>query len=228
MPKTIKQQYMQERRRIQNFLRRAEKRGFDFDFDLPDIPKKPSRAAVEKLKKLKPNNLYEKAAYRTPYGEEITGTERRKQERSEASRRAAQTVKRRREIAQEPIRIEDAILRNVEEILSNFNPYTEFIFSPSLQKAKVNTASTIESMLNGAIRMYGREEVAKRLQYSATEFNNAIESALYSSGSTYSRNADVNLLTIRAILTGENLMGKNLNENMESAYTEMDEEDFDE
>lgn len=64
---TIKEQYRKERRRIQQFLRRAEKRGYLFEEDiLPPIPKAITKASVRRLAKLKPDFLYSHAHYVDP------------------------------------------------------------------------------------------------------------------------------------------------------------------
>lgn len=64
---TIKQQYVKERRRIQRFMRSAEKRGFIFEEDLlPAIPKRITRASIRRLSNIRPDFLYAHAYYIRP------------------------------------------------------------------------------------------------------------------------------------------------------------------
>ena len=60
----LQQEYRKQRRRVQSFVSRAKKRGYQFiENIIPKIPKKITKASVERLKKLTPKKLYEKAEY---------------------------------------------------------------------------------------------------------------------------------------------------------------------
>lgn len=88
--------YSKERKRIQSFLRRAEKRGYVFNQGiLPDIPKKITPASVRRLQALTPEVLYSKAKSGVDIvtGEIIPAQEARRIARSEAGKKAAQTRK---------------------------------------------------------------------------------------------------------------------------------------
>lgn len=92
----LKAYYMKERRRIQSFINRATKRGYEFSESiLPKIPKKITQASIRRLKKLTPDTLYSKAIYASEqtYGEIIQGKKARQLERKIASQKAAQTRK---------------------------------------------------------------------------------------------------------------------------------------
>ena len=88
-------QYRKERKRVQQFIRRAEKRGYIFDENvLPAIPKNITKSSVNRLQKLTADVLYQKASkvdYET--GELLTGVKGREVERSNAAKKAAQTRK---------------------------------------------------------------------------------------------------------------------------------------
>lgn len=92
-----------ERKRVQQNIRRMEKRGFFFDdFEVPSIEYTKtgnvSKKTLNKLRALTPNILYEKARWiDTETGEILTGKERRKEERHERAQKSAQTRKRKRE-----------------------------------------------------------------------------------------------------------------------------------
>ena len=56
--------YSKQVKRIKQFIRRAEKRGYQFSEDvLPQRPKRVTQASVRKLAKLTPDKLYQKAVY---------------------------------------------------------------------------------------------------------------------------------------------------------------------
>lgn len=100
--------YRKQQRRIAEFVRRAEKRGYRFE---PDVVPKPITALIRKgaksvsikrlhrltaeLEAVTPESLYEKSqAISEVTGKVVSGTERRKEERSETSRKAAETRRR--------------------------------------------------------------------------------------------------------------------------------------
>lgn len=101
---TLKEQYRKERKRIQQFLRRAQKRGFYWGEspldDIPSailgkIPKRITRKSVESLKKKTAKALYSKAKWmdietgestNPKTGKRFTGAEGREIERSRASK----------------------------------------------------------------------------------------------------------------------------------------------
>ena len=88
--------YAKQVKRIKQFIRRAEKRGYQFSEDvLPQKPKRVTQASVRKLAKLTPEKLYQKAVYggSASYGEIVTGTEGVKLERSFKAKKAAETRK---------------------------------------------------------------------------------------------------------------------------------------
>lgn len=88
----IEQAYRKERKRIQQFIRRAKKRGYVFEENvLPDKPKKITQASVNRLKKITPTVLYQKSTAVAPYGGIVKGTKARQQERFESARKGVQT-----------------------------------------------------------------------------------------------------------------------------------------
>ena len=81
---SIERAYSKQIKRIKQFIRRAEKRGYQFSDNV--IPKKPKRitaGSVRKLASLTPEKLYKKAVYggELSGGEIIKGTEGKKLER---------------------------------------------------------------------------------------------------------------------------------------------------
>lgn len=92
-PRQSKQEYDKQRKRIKQFVKRAEKRGYTFTGDV--IPPKITDATiadVEGLQALTADVLYTKATYTDPTtGRTISGTKRRAIERSEAGKKAYKT-----------------------------------------------------------------------------------------------------------------------------------------
>lgn len=104
------QAYRQQVRRIKQFIRRAEKRGYQFSENvLPQQPKRITKQSVERLRKLTPEQLYKKAEYggEATFGEVVAGTKGRELERKQSARKAVETRKARQNlrdyVPQEPI-----------------------------------------------------------------------------------------------------------------------------
>lgn len=96
----LEQEYRKQRRRVQQFLRRAEKRGYQFlENTLPERPKRITKKSVERLQKLTPEKLYKKSTYggEATYGEVIKGTKGRELERKRSAEKSAETRRRRKE-----------------------------------------------------------------------------------------------------------------------------------
>lgn len=185
MAKTIREQYLQERRRIQRFIRSATKRGYIIPENiLPDIPKRVTRASVSRLKKITPEKIYSKSQYVSrETGEIKTGKAGRAEERKAASRKAAETRRRKEETSRakkEYIpRASDIILSNLRETLANFVPSGQM--SRFMQENAVNNRNYALGILDDAIKELGDEQVAKNIQKSALQLSRLIEEILYSS-----------------------------------------------
>lgn len=65
--------YNKELRRIERFMRSAEKRGFTFLTTIPERKSKPTKRDVERLRRITPETLYAKSYY-TEDGQEIPGS----------------------------------------------------------------------------------------------------------------------------------------------------------
>lgn len=185
MAKTIREQYLQERRRIQRFIRSATKRGYIIPENiLPDIPKRVTRASVSRLKKITPEKIYSKSQYVSrETGEIKTGKAGRAEERKAASKKAAETRRRKEETSRakkEYIpRASDIILTNLRETLANFVPSGQM--SRFMQENAMNNRNYALGILDDAIKELGEEQVAKNIQKNALQLSRLIEEILYSS-----------------------------------------------
>lgn len=95
------QAYRKQVRRIKQFIRRAEKRGFQFSENvLPQQPKRITKQSVERLRKLTPEQLYKKAEYggQATYGEVVAGTKGRQLERKASAQKALETRRARQQL----------------------------------------------------------------------------------------------------------------------------------
>ena len=92
----LQREYQKQRKRIQQFINRATKRGYEFQSNLvPTMPKRVTRKSIERIKNITPEQLYKKARYggEASGGEIVSGTEGKKLERKQAARKAAETRK---------------------------------------------------------------------------------------------------------------------------------------
>lgn len=91
---TYKEQYKKERKRIQSFIRSAEKRGYRFsDNILPKQPKRIRKESVERLKKLTRTELYKKSTALSESGKVVSGLEAERERRSKAAKKGARIRK---------------------------------------------------------------------------------------------------------------------------------------
>lgn len=83
----------QQLKRVRSFIRRAEKRGYEFPEELKS---NLTSLSTQKLKALTPEKLYKQSVNKR-YGKELTGTEARAIERSLAGKKGAETRRERKE-----------------------------------------------------------------------------------------------------------------------------------
>lgn len=87
--------YRKQRKRIRDFISRNKRKGYFFDYELPPIPKAPTKKDVERLKRVTPNTLRKIGFFVEPStGEAYSAESYFKQKRKEAAKRAADTRRR--------------------------------------------------------------------------------------------------------------------------------------
>ena len=160
--------------RIKNFIRRATKRGYEFsDNVIPTMPKRVTKKSIEKIKNIKPKDLYSKASYLDKStGEIVSGSTGRKIERNLSSQKAKETRKnnnnkRHSNNNKNYIKYETVIMKNFYEYIKSF------------------TSNKIRDSLYGMIRTLeveqGRTEVAKALQNMPLQFHEILARCGYDS-----------------------------------------------
>lgn len=160
--------------RIKNFIRRATKRGYEFsDNVIPTMPKRVTKKSIEKIKNIKPKDLYSKASYLDKStGEIVSGSTGRKIERNLSTQKAKETRKnnnnkRHSNNNNNYITYETVIMRNFYDYIKSF------------------TSNKIRDSLFGMIKTLeyeqGRTEVAKALQNMPLQFHEILARCGYDS-----------------------------------------------
>lgn len=81
----LQTEYKKQQKRIENFIKKAEKRGYQFESGLvPEMPKRVTKQSLESIKKLNAERLYRHSEYVSPGDIKISGSEWRKYERRQA------------------------------------------------------------------------------------------------------------------------------------------------
>lgn len=169
--RSIAEQALSEIKRIERLAKIVSKRGYTFNlpFRYTKTGKEKTRFTtkeLEQLKTIKTPDLYQYAKYG-----DISGEERRKQERSEAARKAAQTVRRKKaeRERQESLRwqreyAERRIPTISEEIID------EFLSNMGWRIYSDDTYKELKDFINHLVEKYGIEVVASGLEKASAGF----------------------------------------------------------
>lgn len=161
--------WKKEFKRIQRFIKNASKRGFTFDVEI-EKPTRVTKKQLEKIRSLKPKELYKKATYIIPEtGEEVTGTEGRIYERSQAQLKSRQNIPRESKI----------VLNAILHQLNTWKP--DYSMRGWMKQKKISDHDELDNMLAAFITEKGEDQAALILQQNADRVNNAIFIILYDS-----------------------------------------------
>lgn len=162
----------QQLKRVRSFIRRAEKRGYEFPEELKS---NLTSLSTQKLKALTPEKLYRQSVNKR-YGKELTGTEARAIERSLAGKKGAETRREReweREREREREKPEwdgdvgfdwipnftDIVLSNVIEMIEDAKSNPVVVgYGPH---TTAQNATMLQYDLAQEIERYGRDKVAE-------------------------------------------------------------------
>lgn len=229
--------YAKQLKRINQFIRRARKRGFVFEEDvIPQKPKKVTKASVRKLEKLTPEKLYKKSLYlEESTGEIEEAQKRRKEERKQSAKKAAKTRKERQK-ARRDWTFEDAekhrgelpsdgkeSLRNtIDEFVSRLQIDTSWVGRkrrrPLAIQETIRSQGVLMNLITQQIALYGEEEIGNRLQANNDIVNEKLSIVLWASSASDIQSATK---AIAEIITDNNLMPSQLQElEQESEYNE--------
>ena len=213
------QAYNKELRRINRFIKAAEKRGFIFNLKiLPPRPKKITKASVQRLKKITPEALYKKASYQTDDFRVISGVEGRKLERSRATNKQASRASHQKPITPQgprkgPPSIVDSVLATVEELIARFpdgNIWTDW-----QEKLHRKHKNMLEGMLNTQIMLYGRATIAYRFEKGAAQVVDLAEQLIY--GDSKEEDFQIDIQAMARIIKGENLNSEEILDSLDLA-----------
>ena len=169
-------EYNKERNRIKRFIRNAEKRGYVFEPNLlPPKPKTITSGSVRRLKKIRPAQLYNKAyAISAVTGQPITVEQRKREIKQEASRKAWETRRRKKD--------------QVDYNRINSNKEWQKMFHASklvwdkVQSMIVNvgvqqsaSADLLNNLLNSEIEKYGADSVMYSIAQVSEDFLSTCE-----------------------------------------------------
>lgn len=207
------QAWKKELKRLQQFIRRAKKRGYIFPDDvIPETPKRITKKQLLKIKGINPQTLYSQAEFYNPTtGETISGVEGRKFERKRSARKAQATkifLPRQR----------DLVLQNIIDLINQFTPSS--LWSDYWTQKKETDKNKLQSLLDNAIAQEGADVAAERLQNYAGDIERIINSILYGSDE---EQLQFDMVEFATIIKGRSLTqqeSSELTDLMESQATE--------
>lgn len=160
--------YKKQVKRLKQAVRRAEKRGYIVPENvIPKQPKRITKKSVERLKKITTDDIYsksEKLDFET--GELIPGKVARKQERSEAAKKAAKTRKEKRYNA------EKGESEYYEPQYETFPSGADIIignFMAEMTRFPEVAYPIVTQWLDRLLRDYSKEDVAEMLENAAAQ-----------------------------------------------------------
>ena len=191
-------EYNKERNRIKRFIRNAEKRGYVFESNLiPPKPKTITSGSIRRLSKIRPAQLYNNAyAISAVTGQPITVEQRKREIRQEASRKAWETRRRKKEQGdydriksnkewQQMFHASKLVWDKVQSMIENVG----------VQQSQ--SADLLNKLLNSQIEEYGADAVIYSIAQASEDFLSTCEVIIkYHPSSAVSRTAVQHLYTL--------------------------------
>lgn len=197
----IERQYRKEVNRLNRFIKNAEKRGYRFDEKaIPQQVKRPTKASIERLKKITPPDLYAKSTALSENGKIISGTEKRKEEKRISAEKGWESRRRKQDELEyrkiwetrnqtNPFDMGQIVYRKIKSLISDF------------WEDKGKGARLLKDELDMQIKSYGFNAVMYSISQAPSDVLELSEKvAKYKSGSPQSVNALTNLSNL---ITGE-------------------------
>lgn len=184
-------EYNKERNRIKRFIRYAEKRGYVFEPNLiPPRPKTITSGSIRRLSKIRPAQLYNKAyAISAVTGQPITVEQRKREIRQEASRKAWETRRRKKDKEDYERMNSDREWQqmfHVSRIV--WNKVQSMIANVGVQQSQ--SADLLNKLLNSEIEKYGVDAVLYSISQASDDFLSTCEVIIkYHPSSEVSRTA---------------------------------------
>ena len=191
-------EYNKQRNRIKRFIRNAEKRGYVFEPNLiPPKPKTITSGSIRRLSKIRPAQLYKKAyAISAVTGQPITVAQRKREIREEASRKAWET-RRRKKDQEEYNRIKSnrewQHMFHASKLV--WDKVQSMIANVGVQQSQ--SADLLNNLLNAEIEQYGVDSVMYSIAQASEDFLSTCEVIIkYNPDSAVSRTAVEHLYTL--------------------------------
>lgn len=191
-------EYNKERNRIKRFIRNAEKRGYVFEPNLiPPKPKTITSGSIRRLSKIRPAQLYKKAyAISAVTGQPITVEQRKREIRQEASRKAWETKRRKKDQEEYNLIMSNKgwqQMFHASKIV--WDKVQSMIANVGVQQSK--SADLLNNLLNSQIEKYGADIVLYSIAQASEDFLSTCEVIIrYHPDSAVSRTAVQHLYTL--------------------------------
>lgn len=191
-------EYNKERNRIKRFIRNAEKRGYVFEPNLiPPKPKTITSGSIRRLSKIRPAQLYNKAyAISAVTGQPITVEQRKKEIREEASRKAWETRRRKKDQGDyDKIKSNREWQQTFHASKLVWDKVQSMIANVGIQQSE--SADLLNNLLNSQIEKYGADIVLYSIGQASEDFLSTCEVIIkYHPNSAVSRTAVQHLYTL--------------------------------
>ena len=191
-------EYNKELNRIKRFIRNAEKRGYVFEPDLiPPKPKIITSGSIRRLSKIRPAQLYKKAyAISAVTGQPITVEQRKREIREEASRKAWETRRRKKDQADyNRIKTNREWQQMFHASRQVWDKVQSMIANVGVQQSQ--SADLLNNLLNSQIEKYGADIVLYSIAQASEDFLSTCEVIIkYNPDSGVSRTAVQHLYTL--------------------------------
>lgn len=219
---TNKELWLKEQKRIKSFVHRASKRGYIFEQNvIPEMPKRISKAEIEKIKGITPQKLYKQAEFVVPHsGEIVSGTQGRRIEKQIATRKGEATKRARAIERQADLpKISSVMYSNLREFLVQLSTISYKSTGRASKFASViydkkEKASALLNLLDECIAKEGEVSVLSRLEAHATELTDAMNNMYLAS--------DQDQVFISAVAIATIIKGSSLTLEDAITYTEID------
>ena len=173
-------EFKKQQDRIKRFIKRAEKRGYEFDKNvIPQMPKRVTQKALKTITNLKPQQLYKQAEYvDRQTGEYLSGVEGRKIERAIATQKAKETRRRKnnRSYYSDEDSYYDTEYSSSAKVIIN-NIYEE------LKSFPTRLTAPLIQLIKTLVKENGEEDVARMWQDMDEKFNECLSRVMYDSNS---------------------------------------------
>lgn len=191
-------EYNKERNRIKRFIRYAEKRGYVFEPNLiPPRPKTITSGSIRRLSKIRPAQLYKKAyAISAVTGQPITVEQRKREIREEATRKAWETKRRKKDQADyNRIKTNREWQQMFHASRQVWDKVQSMIANVGVQQSQ--SADLLNNLLNSQIEKYGADIILYSIAQASEDFLSTCEVIIkYNPDSGVSRTAVQHLYTL--------------------------------